>query len=65
MNVEFNMLIMIYKDEGKWLIWVLCFFVVDIYFYIIVFWIIMLVYDVVKKMSVLLLLKERKGFVNV
>lgn len=65
MNVEFNMLIMIYKDEGKWLIWVLCFFVVDIYFYIIVFWIIMLVFDVVKKMSVLLLLKERKGFVNV
>lgn len=65
MNVEFNMLIMIYKDEGKWLIWVLCFFVVDIYFYIIVFWIIMLVFDVVKKMSVLLLLKERKGFVSV
>lgn len=65
MNVEFNMLIMIYKDEGKWLIWVLCFFVVDIYFYIIVFWIIMLVFDVVKKMSVFLLLKERKGFVNV
>lgn len=65
MNFEFNKLIMIYKDEGKWLIWVLCFFVVDIYFYIIVFWIIMLVFDVVKKMSVLLLLKERKGFVNV